>query len=294
MEILRVPPYQTNAVISVGSPAAVYEYSVTDMVDNSVSYGETLSSNSSKVSIALPSNYDGTYLINIDGDNHFFEVVRPYVDPNTKGSTASEIAEYYKNEELARAIIDSVIEGGFYYRKKIIQLTGLGADYIPIWDKCQKLLKLSENGLEVFNSESESSGEITYGLSEDKTAITIFYSGEINKAEGAPNVLPATRSDLLDLVYGYRGFPTGYDYVATMEVGYRNIPADVVRATELLVEDISCGKLEYYKRYISDYNTDQFKIKFDGALFSPNGTGNILVDKILSKYRKDIDLIGVL
>jgi hypothetical protein len=294
MEILRVPPYQTNAVIVVGSPATVYNYTLTDMVDNSVSIGVALSGNDSKVSIELPSKYDNTYLIEIDGEEHFFEVVRPYVDPNTKGKTASEIAEYYKNEELARAIIDSIVEGGFYYRKKISQITGLGADYLPVWDKVQKLLRLTENGLEVFNSEAESTQEITYGLSEDKTAITIFYSGEINKAEGAPNVLPATRSDLLDLVYGYRGFPKGYDYIATLEVGYKTIPSDIVRATELLIEDISCGKLEYYKRYIADYNTDQFKIKFDQSIFGPYGTGNLLVDKILSKYRKDIDMIGVL
>lgn len=292
MEILRVPPYSTNAIISVASPATVYDYTLTDMVDNSFSSGEALSSNSSKVSIELPSKYDGTYLITIDGEEHFFEVVRPYVDPNTKGTTASEIAEYYKHEELARAIIDSIIDDGFYYRKKVLQITGLGADYLPLWDKAQKLLKLSENGLEVFNSESETVQEITYGLSEDNTAITIFYSGEINKAEGAPNVLPATRSDLLDLVYGYRGFPKGYDYVAVVEAGYRTIPSDIVRATELLVEDISCGKLEYYKRYIADYNTDQFKIKFDSGVFE--GTGNLIVDKILSKYRNDINLIGVL
>lgn len=292
MEILRVPPYSTDAIISVASPATVYDYTLTDMVDNSFSSGQALSSNSSKVSIELPSKYDGTYLITIDGEEHFFEVVRPYVDPNTKGTTASEIAEYYKHEELARAIIDSIIDDGFYYRKKVLQITGLGADYLPLWDKAQKLLKLSENGLEVFNSESETAQEITYGLSEDNTAITIFYSGEINKAEGAPNVLPATRSDLLDLVYGYRGFPKGYDYVAVVETGYRTIPSDIVRATELLVEDISCGKLEYYKRYIADYNTDQFKIKFDSGVFE--GTGNLIVDKILSKYRNDINLIGVL
>lgn len=294
MEILRVPPYQTDAVITVGAPAGVYEYSITDMADNSVSTGEVLSDNNSKVTIELPSKYDGTYLINIDDEEHFFEVVRPYVDPNTKGKTASEIAEYANHEELARAIIDSIVEDGFYYRKKLIQLTGLGADYLPLWDRCQKLLKLKENGLEVYNSESETQQEITYGLSEDKTAITIFYSGGINKAEGAPSILPSSRSDLLDIVYGYRGFPTGYDYVATLEVGYKSIPSDIVRATELLIEDIACGKLEYYKRYVADYNTDQFKIKFDAAIFGPNGTGNLLVDKILSKYRNDIDLIGVL
>jgi hypothetical protein len=60
----------------------------------------------------------------------------------------------------------------------------------------------------------------------------------------------------------------------------------------MLVEDIDCGKLDYYKRYISDYSTDQFKIKFDNKVFE--GTGNVLVDKILSKYYKSITRLGVL
>jgi hypothetical protein len=77
-----------------------------------------------------------------------------------------------------------------------------------------------------------------------------------------------------------------------LEHGYKKIPNDIVRAAELLIEDISCGKLDYYKRYVSDYNTDQFKIKFDTRVFE--GTGNILVDKILSKYAKSIRGLGVL
>jgi len=74
--------------------------------------------------------------------------------------------------------------------------------------------------------------------------------------------------------------------------GYKKLPSEIVRATELLIEDIACGRLDYYKRYIVDYNTDQFKIKFDPGVFE--GTGNILVDKILSKYLKPIITLGVL
>jgi len=60
----------------------------------------------------------------------------------------------------------------------------------------------------------------------------------------------------------------------------------------LLVEDIKCNNLDYAGRYIKDYNTDQFKIKFDDRVFE--GTGNMIVDKILSKYAKSIRIIGVL
>jgi hypothetical protein len=118
------------------------------------------------------------------------------------------------------------------------------------------------------------------------------YLDEINLAEQKPNFLPQAQSDIMDLTFGYRGFPEGFDYLALLEIGYHQIPGDIVRATELLIDDLSCGKLEYYSRYISDYNTDQFKIKFNSAVF--DGTGNIIVDKILSKYYKSIRTIEVL
>jgi hypothetical protein len=53
----------------------------------------------------------------------------------------------------------------------------------------------------------------------------------------------------------------------------------------LLVHDISCGKLDYYTRYVTTYNTDQYRIQFDPKMFS--GTGNIIVDRILKNYSND-------
>ncbi len=292
MEILRVSPYPLNAVISMSSPSTVYNYEIEDMGDYSVSIGIATSDENSNISIELPSSYDGTYLIKVGGEEHFFEVVRPYVDPNSKGTTASEIAEYAKNEELARAIIDSIISNGFYYRKKIYETSGLGADYLPLWTNAQKLLKLYENNVLVYDVNSETPSPLQYSLTPDKFAIVESFDGTLNRYEGAPNILPSAGSDSVDLNWSYRGFPRGFDYKAVLEVGYKNIPSDIVRAAELLIDDISCGKLEYQKRYIADYNTDQFKIKFDSRSF--DGTGNILVDKILSKYATSIRTIGVL
>ena len=50
-----------------------------------------------------------------------------------------------------------------------------------------------------------------------------------------------------------------------------------VLATKLLIEDIKCGKLDYFKRYVTAYNTDQFRIQFDKSVL--NGTGNIIVEQ---------------
>jgi len=293
MEILRVPSSNIAYPVSGLDVGVEYEYSVIDLADHSVFTGVLEISSPNQVAyISLPSNVDGDYEITVDDSTEIVSVVRPYVDPYTKGTTATEIAEYAKNEEIARAIIDSIVNDGFYYKKQYYSTTGLGADYLPIWTNANKLLKLYENNTLVFDADEPDLYTIQYGLTKDKFAIKELYSETFNRNESAPILLPAAGSDMLDLNLVYRGFPRGFDYSAVLEAGYKKIPSDVVRATEMLIEDISCGKLDYYKRYIADYNTDQFKIKFDSGVFE--GTGNIIVDKILSKYLRPIRTIGVL
>jgi hypothetical protein len=290
LEILRVPPYNFEASIQVSEENFEYEYTVQDLSDMSVTSGVATSSSSGVLAVSVPSKYDGAYLITVDSEETQVDVVRPY--SLIAGETASDIADYTKNERLARAIIDSIIPEGFYYRKRVIETTGLGADYIPMWSNAKKLLKLYENNVLMFDSENTEMYAHQYGLTDDKTAIVELYSERINRLEGAANILPSGGSDLLDVKYVYKGFPRTFDYKIVVEDGYRNIPSDIKTATELLIEDIACGKMEYFKRYISDYKTDQFNLKLDGRAFE--GTGNIIVDKILSKYAKSIRSVGVL
>ena len=293
MEILRVPPY-ADIPVTYTIPASVTDEDVTvlvtDMADLSVSTlefpelstGETLTIN-------LPGRYDSEYRVEIKilDETVFddtYETTRPYVNPSTKASTASDIAVYADNEGIARAIIDSIVGEGFYYRKKVLNFTGTGSDYLPIWDDVKKVLSVYENNKLVTDRE--------YEVTSDKTAIVEKSTDNINRAESAPLVLPAASSDSLDPQFIYRGFGKTWDYRITVEYGYSSVPSDIVKATEMLVHDIECGKLDYYKRFISSYNTDQYKIQFDKGLFE--GTGNILVDKILSKYTKSITKLGVL
>jgi hypothetical protein len=152
--------------------------------------------------------------------------------------------------------------------------------------------KIDIKNVKIFDSLEPEKYNIHYGLSEDKTAITIVYDEQINKAEAANLIFPMVGSDLWDLKFGYRGFPRGFDYTIYVEAGYRRVPSNIQRATSLLIEDIKCNGLDYIGRYITDYTTDQFKIKFDDRVFE--GTGNMIVDKILSKYAKSIRKIGVL
>lgn len=293
MEILRVPSQAIEANLVVTSPLTAYEYTIVDLADSSNTVGTVTSNSDSEVTVPLPSDYDGSYSLLIDDQEVFIDVVRPYVDPTTKGESASEIAEYKKHEELARAIIDSVIEEGFYFQKKVIQTTGLGSDYIPLWINATKVLKLYENNVLMYDADFPADYPTAYQITSDKTAIVESYGDLINRLEGAQLVMPTGGSDLLDVKYSYRGFPRTFDYTIVVAAGYQKLPSDIVRATELLVDDIACGKLDYYQRYIKSYNTDQFKIQFDDTRVF-EGTGNILVDKILSKYAKSIRSVGVL
>lgn len=292
MEILRVPPYDLNVTLDVALATTEYEYKITDMADSSEVTGEAVSDASKQIVIPLSSKYDTQYKITVDGEDTYVDVVRPYVDPNTKGTTASDIDTYRKSEELARAIIDSVCDVDFYYKKKVIETTGLGLDYIPLWVNAKKILKVYENNMLVYDIDDIENSTFQFEITSDGSAIRTVYPDAINRNESKPVFYPGSPTDYLEFMFSDRGFPKGWDYIIELEVGYNKVPSDIVRATELLVHDIDCGKLDYYKRYIGSYNTDQFRIQFDKAVFQ--GTGNLLVDKILDKYRKPIEFVGVL
>lgn len=293
MEVLRIPSISPVVDIKVSATGTEYTYTVTDLADQSTTTGTVTADSNLVVTVPLPDKYDGSYHVAVDSGEAYVDVVRPYVDPTTKGDTASEIAEFAKHEELARAIIDAVVSEGFYYKKKVIDTTGIGSDYIPLWTDAKKVLKLYENNVLMYDADNSSEYSTSYAITDDKTAIIETYPDQINRLEGSQLIMPAGGSDIYDIKYVYRGFPKTFDYKIVLETGYPSLPSDIVRAAELLADDIACGKLDYYQRYIKAYNTDQFKIQFDDSRVF-EGTGNIIVDKILSKYAKSIRAVGVL
>jgi hypothetical protein len=323
MQILRLPPYPISITYTVPEPQTSYVFIIEDVENQAITQEAILSTSQSKVTFELPvsfSKYDKSYSLAIyeevsEGivsdepvveDN--LEIMRPYVDPTTLGTTATEIAQYTEYESLARTIIDN-ITGGFYNKKTYLETVGQGTDYISLWERTNKILKVYENAELVYDVDSEDGPALdvwNYLITKDKTAITkdpVAYTDAINRAERKKPgmfVAPSDSFALFDTedsgnIYTISGgvaFNEGYDYLFLLETGYKVVPYDIQDATKMLIEDIKCGKLDYYKRYVTSYNTDQFKIQFDKKIL--NGTGNILVDKILSKYVQSITKIGVL
>ncbi len=196
------------------------------------------------------------------------------------------------NQSIARSMIDTFVPEGFYNKKITILGTGNGGDYLPLWEKVYRIFKVYENNVLVYDRSNPDLYEFQYIITSDKTAIQRVQDGDLNRYESTAQNLPVASGDLG--YYGYNGiaFPAGYDYTVVVDHGYITVPDDVEYATKLLIEDLKCGKLDYYKRYVTAYNTDQFRIQFDKAMLS--GTGNFLVDKILDKYVKTIVKPGII
>lgn len=329
MNILRLPPYPLSVTYTVPDPSTDYIIVIEDVADLTEIEESITSNANSKITYSLTDDfvkYDKSYAVSIYEDagssgadlvrgdivvEDNLNIERPYVNPITLATsgTATDIAAYTEYEGLARSIIDS-ITGGFYYNRTYLEVVGQGTDYVPLWKKTHKILKAYENAELVYDLSDTVNGpalkSYTYVITKDKSAITkdpVENTDSLNRAERKYPNIPVAPSDSISLfdtedsgnvqtIVPAVAFPEGIDCIFLLETGYKVVPNDITDATKMLIEDIKCGKLDYYKRYIKNYSTDQFKIEYDKRMI--DGTGNILVDKILDKYIETIIRPGVL
>lgn len=320
MVIDRLPPYPLTATYNVPEDDSDYIFIIEDTSEPESIFDVVVTAEvgSTSVSITLPddfSKYDKSYALSAyqvtsyedttpiyDTNDPVIEdnltIERPYVNPSTLATTASAIAAKSESERLARAIIDA-ITGGFYFSTKNIEGVGQGTDYFPVWDRVYKVLKAYENSSLVYDSSQETPAldYYNYLVTKDRTSIIkdpAVEVGVINRYEQKPLELPIAASDsYFDVYLGASSlFPVGYDYIFKVEHGYKVVPMDIQDACLMLISDIECGKLDYFKRYVTSYSTDQFRLQFDKSIL--NGTGNLLVDKILDKYITNFKRPGVL
>jgi len=302
MDILRVPTYPKVTTWDVPDASSEYTIYVEDLVDHVMESSNVTSTVNSQVTYTFTQSdllLDRRFLLQIfDEDENIVvedtvDITRPYVDPNSLGSTASEIEEYTQLEMVARSIIDTIIVDGFYNSKQIVQGVGQGSDYFSIWKDFNKILKVYENNILIYDFNTPDENEYSFNITGDNAAVQRIFDGSYNRIEQGAIVLPPAYGDLGSVGSGrIVDFPRGYDYTLVLDAGYKSVPADVEYATKLLIEDLKCGKLDYYKRYVKSYNTDQYKIDFDTRVL--DGTGNMIVDKILDKYIKNISRPGVI
>lgn len=309
MEILRVPPYPITTTWDVPEANAPYTIYVEDVVDHSFETVEVTSDANSQVIYVLPRSkveFDRDFALKIYDVDLTGEIVvesnltvyRPYVDPNMLGKTPAEVAEYKKYEIIARAMIDTYLGNdsangeGFYNHKLIVQGVGEGNDYFPMWHNPKKILKVYENNVLVYDYDTKDEWTTQYIITPNNSAIMRVEAGSYNRLEQTPLRIPGAVGDLGFYGFNSIGFPKGWDYTFILDVGYKAVPPDIEIATTMLIEDLKCNKNDYYKRFITQYDTDQFSIKYSGQFL--NGTGNNIVDKILDGYKGNVIKPGVI
>jgi hypothetical protein len=388
MEVLRVPPYPISTKWDVPGANASYIFEVEDMVDHSIERTSITSDSNKQVTYVIPrakAQFDRDFAVKIYEIDIYGEIIlednltlyRPYVNPNTLATTTQDILDYQKYEITARSIIDTFLMegsgtgGAFYNHKLVIQRTGEGNDYFPVWHPINRVLKVYENNVLVYDAENAPIGisvqnatvssniltlttTITHGFqtgqtvtisgvtptkfngsfvitgiptattftldnnyvgatnnesitvrggvesvwtyqyrpSLDNSAIMRMEFGEYNRMEQTPLNLPGAVGDIG--FYGFYpiAFPRGYDYIFIVDAGFKAVPPDVEIAIKMLIEDIKCGKNDYYNRFVTEYSTDSFDVKFAPQFLE--GTGNMIVDKILSNYKGTLIKPGLL
>ena len=318
MNLLRQPPFPLT--ITYDGLDTNTEYALEIYDDHAfLKLSVTVTSNSlGEITYDLPSDfekYDETYSLYVYTLNELLEpdetvivdnlyIYRPYVNPLALADLECDEEEYIALERMARQIIDTLV-GGFYYNSSEAELTGLGADYLPLPKRVNRINQVYENNVKVYDRIDPIDGQYTYILSPDKTALTIQVSGDYNRQQSKPTSLPVGASDSFMLygddydqvlslteIKGASLFPKDWDYTIYAEWGWPVVPQDIKDAATMLINDLKCGKLSYVQKYVTEYQTDQFKVKYSDL--SLRGTGNLLVDKILEGYSIPIYRLGVI
>ena len=249
---------------------------------------------SSYIDLAPFSNQDRTVTIsayNAVGDLLFeqaVEIVRPYATPPI-GATEAEVTDFYAKESIARTVIDS-LTGGFYLRRKMIGYESMGGDIIPLKDNIIKIFRVWENGRLAFDVTSASFEHTKlFFISSDRSSI-IAHTGQVNRIAGnssragwAPSDYTRETYDSIDMSRPYTSgsFPKGFVYVLDVLQGYAYLPSEITTATNLLINSGQCTD-QYLNRYITEYDTDQYRIKYSKEAL--DGTGNRQVDMILAPF----------
>jgi hypothetical protein len=318
MNILRQPPFPLEVSYSDLEVSTDYILEIYDDHTNLI-ISEVVPSNASgEIDYELPSGFEkfdekySLYVYTMDLDDLPDQAVvidnlyiyRPYINPLTLTDDVCTEEEYIDLERTARQIIDTLV-GGFYYYNSEVEASGLGADFLPLPKRSNRINQVYQNNVKVYDRIDPIVGQYTYILTPDKTALTISISGEYNRSESKSVSLPTVVSDSFTFYEdtirtrktfpvnaGNPIFPKDWDYVVYGEFGWPVVPQDIKDATRMLIEDLRCGKLTYINKYIAEYETDQFKVKYSDM--SLKGSGNLLVDKILQNYSIPIYRLGVL
>lgn len=79
-----------------------------------------------------------------------------------------------------------------------------------------------------------------------------------------------------------RVWQKGYPFTINGAWGYYSVPAPVVEAAKLLVNDYACGDAQYRDRFLTSMTAADWRIQFHAGAFT--NTGNVRANQLLENY----------
>ena len=266
----------TGSVTVRLSPSTTYDVVLIDQNDFSETTSTLVSGATGDLVVPLPekyTKYDGWFSLNVsyNGSLVYVDTVtskRPYASSSNiiaNISKAISQAQAVTYERLARELINSILGFEFSLTRKKVHLTGTGTDFLRTDERIVKVFGVKENNVTIWSDGDDD----PFTSSPGSYSVVRSYNEEQNRAEYS--------------LYNYGGeFRWNFDYEIDAEVGWQVVPQDIQDAAIMLVDDIACGNNRYTNKYIDSF--DSGTVKIDYYKGATAGTGNLLVDNILSKY----------
>lgn len=270
-----------------------YFVSLVNMANGSVGnevVGSTITSDAKGIlTIPIPNYYyDNWYSLTIwEGTEAGPVVLMDTITKSRQYASTNDILAYMEGkvnptqaaeyEAVARMVINNIIGFEFSFKIDKVMYPGNGTDYLNFDTRLHSILRLYNNNEKIWDFDATWLADNDPGFTPTPAyrgySLIVMPDDVVDFAEYVPTW--STR-------YATPFFKENQDYEVYGEWGWPVVPEDIRRATLMLVNDIACGNTRYQNKYIDSFTNGVNRIDYFKE--SIKGTGNLMVDQILSKY----------
>ena len=296
-EFLRQDGAAYNFIYTASSYATSVFYEVYDLDTNeylqggrgansvtaSLDYTITLTPDTTEYDRNLKIDFITTSPTGAFSEVQYVSLIRPYASVSRIKELADIDTAVVSDDDLrklerrARLSINSYVGFDFYKKNITMEVYGNNSDVLTIHDNILRVDYIYEDDLLIYDRfEEDNAIGYPIDISFSKNRIKIVNTTTKNK-----EIFESPKFSVFD----YRGvFKKDYSYKITGLFGWDYVPADVEEATALLVDYYLCNDFNIRNKGILELKNDSYSLKYGPDGFT--GTGNIMVDGLLSNYRE--------
>jgi hypothetical protein len=249
----------------------------------SLVYTGTLTANSSAYDRNVKLEWISSTASGASATINYSSLTRPFVTVTrarsiTEISSSETDANIKKLERKARLYLQSHIGVDFTKQYKTVVVYGNGSDVLFLPEPIIRIDKVYEDDILIYDKISTASvNNFEYDLepSTSKNRIKIINTED----EFEKNVNESSDTALFPFQGNFR---KDKQYRILGIFGYQYVPNAIEQATAILIEDYLCNDFNIRNKNISKLSNDSYDLAY--ANTSALGTGNLLVDKLISPW----------